>query len=318
MNFINKKINKFTLQDYLFAQQKCRVFTTSVHTSSVPVLDPWFVTGFTDAEGCFSVLILKNPKYKAGWVVKPCFQIQLHKKDLVILNQLKAYFGSAVGEIYEQKSSATYMVRSIKDLNNIILPHFIKYPLITQKWADFELFKQVVEMMNRKEHLTLEGLHKIVGIRASINNGSSDTLKSVFPNISSVLRPVVVDQEIKDPKWLVGFTSGDGSFLINTLKTPRSKLNMEVRLEFKVTQHSRDAALMKSLVQYFGCGNSTLRPSYDVVDFRVTRFTELVDKIIPFFDKYPIVGVKAKDILVAVLIYPVDLHIIFLRCIYLQ
>jgi hypothetical protein len=218
------------------------------------------VTGFSDAEGCFSVSIIKNPKYKTGWVIKPCFQIQLHKKDLAILNGLKSYFGLAVGDIYEQEKSATYMVRSIKDLTNIIIPHFDKYPLLTDKRSDFELFKRVVEMLNLKEHLTLEGLHKIVGIRATINTGTSDALRLAFPDISPVLRPVVVDQEIKDPNWVTGFTSGDGSFLINTLKTPRSKLNLEVRLEFKVTQHSRDAVLMKSLCEYLDCGNSTLRP----------------------------------------------------------
>ena len=49
----------------------------------------------------------------------------------------------------------------------VIIPHFIKYPLITQKHVDFLLFKQVVELMNRKEHQTKEGLGKIVNIRAS-------------------------------------------------------------------------------------------------------------------------------------------------------
>jgi hypothetical protein len=47
----------------------------------------------------------------------------------------------------------------------------MKYPLLTQKRADFELFKLVAEMVYRKEHLTMEGQHKIVSIRAAINNG---------------------------------------------------------------------------------------------------------------------------------------------------
>ena len=40
----------------------------------------------------------------------------------------------------------------------MIIDHFDKYPLITQKRADFILFKSIVEMLNRKEHLTEEGL----------------------------------------------------------------------------------------------------------------------------------------------------------------
>jgi hypothetical protein len=37
--------------------------------------------------------------------------------------------------------------------------------------------------MFRKEHLTTEGLRKIVSIRASLNNGLTDELNKVFPNV---------------------------------------------------------------------------------------------------------------------------------------
>jgi hypothetical protein len=76
-----------------------------------------------------------------------------------------------VGNVTVQKSknSAFYFVSSIKDLNDIIIPHFDKYPLITQKRADFILFKSAIELMNKKDHLTHEGLMKIVAIRASIS-----------------------------------------------------------------------------------------------------------------------------------------------------
>ena len=87
----------------------------------------------------------------------------------------------------------------LKDLINVIIPHFDKYPLITHKRADFELFKSVVNLMIHGEHLTPAGLQEIVNIRASINNGLSDTLLAAFPNTKPVTRPLVVDQVIKDP-----------------------------------------------------------------------------------------------------------------------
>jgi hypothetical protein len=40
--------------------------------------------------------------------------------------------------------------------------------------ADFILFKQVVNLMNNKAHLTLEGLKQIVNIKALMNLGLSD------------------------------------------------------------------------------------------------------------------------------------------------
>lgn len=54
-------------------------------------------------------------------------------KDEALLNQIKDFFG--VGNIRHNKSnnSVRYSVTKIKDLRNVIIPHFLKYPLITQK-----------------------------------------------------------------------------------------------------------------------------------------------------------------------------------------
>ena len=47
-------------------------------------------------------------------------------------------------------ATAVYSVQSIKDLTNVIIPHFMKYPLLTPKRADFLLLKLVVELMKKK------------------------------------------------------------------------------------------------------------------------------------------------------------------------
>jgi len=53
--------------------------------------------------------------------------------------------------------------------------------------------------MNKKEHLTEEGLCKIVSIRAALNRGLSEELKIAFPGIIPVERPVVKITENLDP-----------------------------------------------------------------------------------------------------------------------
>jgi hypothetical protein len=119
------------------------------------------------------------------------------QKDKMLLEQIKSYYG--VGEVYQgSKDMCQYRVSSAKDLAAIIR-HFDKYPLITQKRADFELFKLVIELMERKEHLTEDGLRKIVAIKGSMNLGLPDSLKAAFPNIEFVPRPKVEAQEINDP-----------------------------------------------------------------------------------------------------------------------
>ena len=93
-----------------------------------------------------------------------------------------------------------FRVSSPKQILEHILPHFDKYPLISQKRADYILFKRIVELMLNKEHLKKEGLQEIVNIRASLNLGLSDVLKAAFPNTIPVLRPIVTNQEIPDPQ----------------------------------------------------------------------------------------------------------------------
>jgi hypothetical protein len=125
------------------------------------------------------------------------------------------------------------------------------------------LFKQAFEIVKRKEHLIPEGLHKIVAIKASINNGLTETLKSAFPGVIPVQRPVVVYKKIKNPHWFAGFVSGEGCFFINISKSSSDKLGFSVKLRFILTQHTRDAELLKSLVSYLDCGNYLLSKGHD-------------------------------------------------------
>jgi len=91
-------------------------------------------------------------------------------------------------------------VSSLKDLDNVIIPHFDKYSLISSpKQADFELFKMIIYIIKDRKHITIEGLHRIIAIKASLNLGLSDNLKSNFSSIIPVARPLVVNQQIKDP-----------------------------------------------------------------------------------------------------------------------
>jgi hypothetical protein len=54
-----------------------------------PKLNPWFITGFTDAEGCFSISIQSNNRLKTKWRVLPVFLINIHIKDIAILEDIK-------------------------------------------------------------------------------------------------------------------------------------------------------------------------------------------------------------------------------------
>ena len=128
------------------------------------------------------------------------------------------------------------------------MDYFDKYPLITQKKADFELFKRGLEIVKAKGHLTQEGLNEIVSIKASMNIGLSEKLRKAFPLLALVVRPVILNPVIPDPQWLAGFTSGEGHFLIGISKSG-VKTGYSARLIFTLTQHSRDGDLMLKILK---------------------------------------------------------------------
>ncbi len=284
-----------------------RNFTT---VSNLGTISGDWIAGFVDAEGCFRLSIIKNKNFKGNpWLpslydinketdiiplsVRLYFQVWLHKKDESILKLIQSKLG--VGEIYSSRTDMVELqVNSFKDMGAVI-NFFDKYPLITQKWADYLLFKKAYELILNKEHLTIKGLISLVEIKSLINKGLSDQLKEAFPNLgSNNIQRCEVTKDIISPSWVSGFTSGEGCFKVRISKSASYLTVYQVQLKFQITQHKRDKKLMEKLIDYLGCGYISERE--DIVDFVVTKLEDIINKIIPFFEKYPILGVKSENL----------------------
>ncbi len=249
-------------------------------------LNPFWLTGFADGEACFYVGVKKSKKVSIGWRITLSFTINLHVIDRAVLELIRNYLG--VGRIYQQdKGFVQLRIESIKEIEAVI-SYFQKYPLITEKLADFVLFMEVYNIIINKEHLTETGLRKIVARKASMNNGLSLALTSAFADVTPVNRPLVLDKKIKDPNWLAGFIAVESCFFINI-----TNLANNVSLTFKITQHERDKELIVSFIDYLGCGN--VYKNGEIFDYRVSKLSDIEDKIIPFLKNYPLKGVKSLD-----------------------
>ena len=287
--------------------------------------EPWFITGFTDAEGCFLIIVRKAPKNKLGWQLELAFIINLHKKEVELLKRIQSYFGGAGRIGKERNGCCDFTVSSLDQILAEIIPQFDKYPLKSQKFADYLLFREVAMMMKRREHLTASGLQKIINIRATINRGLTPVLKEAFPNSVAVPRPQLLnlhsipsgkgeatpDTQDKNttvleacrvenqstlalhPSWVAGFTSGDGTFIVSIRASKTLKVGARVSIIFAITQHIRDELLLKSLVNFFLCGQAYSYESH--TEFKSQSFIDNYEKILPFFRKYPILGVKSRD-----------------------
>ena len=266
-------------------------------TYSSTIVNPGVWSGLIDGEGSFSIIVCKNESRELGWCVELKFQIGLHTKDLNLLCLLQQHLGG-IGSIHlaRNRDIVNYSIDSIKDLNNLIF-YLEKYPLLTQKAADFLLFKKAVELVNNKAHLTVQGIKDIVNIKASMNLGLSDMLKSEFAEYTPVERPIInYDNVILNPHWISGFVSAEGNFDVRIPST-NSKLGYRVQLRFRITQHSRDFTLMQKIVEYLGSGNIYKYAGKSAVSLNIVDFKDITNIIVPFFNENPIIGIKLYDYL---------------------
>ena len=258
-------------------------------------LDPNWVTGFVDAEGCFSIIIeVSNP---LKWKVRTSFEINLHEKDKEILYKIQAYFG--VGAIYHRpdRKKSVYRVSNVNYIKDVIIPHFTKYPLISKKRIDYLLWSEVIKLILNKDHLNKEGFSKIISYYASINKGVSKKVQEYFPNIIPADKPVISLPDNLNPQWVSGFVAGDGGFSIYVRAAKDYVLSEKVYCRFHIAQHVKDLELMKLFIKFFNSGSVNVRSNIATprCDFIVQDATSLLEKILPHFDTYPLLNLKQED-----------------------
>ena len=248
------------------------------------------------------VAMLKNPRYKTGWNVQPRVQIKMHERDRSLILQIQEYFGG-IGQVSKPNKNFTVELRvtTIKDLTNVIIPHLDNYPLLTQKYSDYTLFKKIINLMLEKEHTSIEGIQNIVNNRASMNWGLSNVLKEAFPNTVVVKREERINNYnilAHSEEWIAGFSTGESNFFIAVNKS-KSKTNSRIytSVRFSIAQDLRDVSLLESFIDFFGCGYGVRYKNRSIGEFVVTKIEDIVNHIIPFFDKHTIRGSKHSNYL---------------------
>ncbi len=122
----------------------------------------WYLTGFVDGEGCFSISFTKRAKLKTGIEVRPSFSVGQNRKSLSVLQDMQNYFGCGAIRFSKYDQTYKYEVRSIADIRNCVIPHFKKYPLQTAKANDFQTFAWICDQIAASKHLNLDFLKQII------------------------------------------------------------------------------------------------------------------------------------------------------------
>ena len=142
------------------------------------MLDISYIVGLIDGEGSFTAYIKdvdNNKERKRRVRVEPKFYIKLTEEDKEILYELKNYF--RCGNVYFQKDKRKnhkdcyrYEITKREDLKNTIISFFKKNPVkLKTKVRDFKIFCQIMEAIERKEHLTIFGLKKLYKLKQKMH-----------------------------------------------------------------------------------------------------------------------------------------------------
>ena len=144
--------------------------------------DPWWVVGFVDGEGCFSVSIhrnVRNARRTGGWQMTPVFQVYQHESKREVLENIAAGFGC--GALYHKgpnSSVMTYSVGRLTDLERYIIPFFERYPLRV-KDQDFRTFAAIVRSMRMREHWDSDGFERLVRLAYTMNAHGKQRTRSI-------------------------------------------------------------------------------------------------------------------------------------------
>jgi hypothetical protein len=168
---IKAAMNKGGISEILLKYFPNTVAISRPYVKFQAIPNSFWVAGFVDGEGNFSIKITKNNKYKMGSSARVWFQVNQHYRDNELINSFVNFFGC--GHTYVDREVANFVVSKLSDILNIIIPFFDEYSLRSYKLDNFLDFKKGALMINNKEHLISEGLKNLEVLKAGMNRGRS-------------------------------------------------------------------------------------------------------------------------------------------------
>ena len=143
-----------------------------------------WVVGFVDGEGCFHVSLNRHAEMTTGFQVLPEFVIVQHERDKQILHGLKRFFK---GGVVRRNHGDRFCLR-IRKLSVLmdVCEFFLHHPLKTKKHIDFRKFRKILLQMEKKRHLTTEGLLEIISLSMEMNSTQRPSLEIIKRELATV------------------------------------------------------------------------------------------------------------------------------------
>ena len=168
------------------------------------LLHAQWIVGFVDGEGCFNLDVHKKSDMRWGLQMQPEFTIVQNEIDVQILYALKDFFQCGSVGVNRRDRYGTryhYRVKSVKDLNDKIIPFFDEHSLKTKKKIEYQRFRRICLLMNQGYHR--ESLHNFleiydrgVELRVRFRQKKSSEKGQGIENIVSSLREILQNEDL--------------------------------------------------------------------------------------------------------------------------
>ena len=135
----------------------------------IPFRIGYYLAGFVDGEGSFNLSVRKGEGYRYGWQLGLSFNVS--QRDKTNLYLLKRYLGC--GRIKTRKDGLhSFVVENFTSLKERVTPFFERFNFLSSRTkTNFSIFRKIVFLIDKKEHLNPEGFKKILDLREILNEG---------------------------------------------------------------------------------------------------------------------------------------------------
>lgn len=266
-------------------------------------IDNNFICGLIDADGNFYIRIsIINNRIS----IQSNFNMVAYNcaSNLALFMLIKETLG--VGRIYiDSRNYLRFVVNSLDE--NIKIMKFInEHKLFTNKQIYFQLQSKILHLMIEKEHLTEEGILKILYYKKLFKYGLNDKFSHInIPelNIDFIEKPSFLNIS---PYQLAGFVEGDGSFSFSYEKSKSFKTT------FGISQTIINSDLFYFIKKFFFFDTGIINTYKDkYIYYKISDKSSIINNVIPFFNKYQLIGEKYDNYLnfnEAIEIYKKNLH----------
>lgn len=259
-------------------------------------LSPGYISGLAQTDGSFFCSVTISTKHRFGLQFRPKFTLTADLDSKYVLDNIAQYFGCGKVSTNLKTHSAEYLVERIEELQNIIIPHFLNYPVFCAKLHAFKLFSQIVSVLSTKEKRTIEGRIELLKMALSMNittNRSKDRIDLLFSLLGSEDIEFIentitnITSPITDNN-IAGIIDGDGSFFISFNK------NGVIKTGFSITGDKDSRPLLEGIQERFeGIGSIKVGSKKELV-YTITGLNQIIDILIPFMDNNPLFSERSS------------------------